>query len=84
MKQICDVYKSPRIDNMYLYVRHEDALSRVPEALMEKFGEAELALSFMLTEDRRLAREDPEVVLKNLEENGYHLQLPPVGSGLHG
>ena len=29
-----------------------------------------------ITPDTRLAREDIETVLKNLEEHGFHLQLP--------
>jgi uncharacterized protein YcgL (UPF0745 family) len=63
---------------MYLYVRRTEGLSRVPEALLERFGAAQVALSFTLTADRALATQDPEVVLSNLDQQGYHLQLPPA------
>ncbi|MEX2365649.1 MAG: YcgL domain-containing protein [Pseudohongiellaceae bacterium] len=72
----CDVYRSLRHDNMYLYVREGDGLSRVPEALLARFGPGEKTLSFELTPKRRLAKEDPVSVLGNLEAQGYHLQLP--------
>ncbi|MCB1691367.1 MAG: YcgL domain-containing protein [Pseudomonadales bacterium] len=84
MTILCDVYRSPRHDLMYLYVRQEDGLSRVPGELLQRFGEPVRALSFELSADRRLAREDPEKVLLNLEAHGYHLQLPPVGRRLPG
>lgn len=81
MKLPCDVYKSASHPEMFLYVARRDGLDRVPESLLKKFGEPELALSLVLTEDRKLAREDSQKVLQNLEDQGYHLQLPPVTVG---
>ena len=49
----------------------------MPEALLAKFGEPTLALSFELTAGRSLAKEDPEKVIEAIAENGYFLQLPP-------
>ena len=44
-----------------------------------RFGNClEIALSFELTEERSLAKEDPVVVMANLKEHGYYLQLPPA------
>ena len=40
---------------MYLYVIREDGLDRVPELLLERFDDPELALSFKLTPSRKLA-----------------------------
>ena len=59
MKTYCDVYRSKRHQEMYLYVRRGEGLSKVPEDLLTRFGHAELALSFELTPSRRLAKEDP-------------------------
>ncbi len=73
----CDVYKSVKKANYYLYVPADKGLEQVPEALLQQFGEMALALHLELSEDRRLAREDPVVVMANLREQGYHLQLPP-------
>ncbi|MBO6556347.1 MAG: YcgL domain-containing protein [Pseudomonadales bacterium] len=74
----CDVYKSVKRENYYLYVAAGEGLNRVPEALLKQFGEVEKALTFELTPERRLAREDAEQVISNLESQGYHLQLPPA------
>lgn len=77
MNLICDVYKGSKTLDLYIYVSRSDGLKRVPTALMDKFGEPKLALSFMLTEDKKLAREDPKKVLAAIKESGFYLQLPP-------
>ena len=74
----CDVYKSEEKEDIYLYVDHDEGLDKVPEGLLQQFGELKIALSFILSENRVLAKEDPKRVLQNLAEHGYHLQLPPV------
>ena len=80
----CDVYKSLKKENYYLYVVAGQALTRVPDALKAQFGDIEFCFSFDLHADRKLAKEDPETVLKNLEIDGYHLQLPPADERFHG
>lgn len=77
MKRICSIYRSPRKSGMYLYVERSEALKRVPEALLEAFGPPQLAFDIVLTPSRKLAREDIETVLANLDKQGYHLQMPP-------
>jgi len=72
----CSIYKSPKKQDLYLYVARQDGLSRLPEALLSYFGTPELVLELDLTADRKLAREDPVEVLKNLQEKGFHLQMP--------
>jgi uncharacterized protein len=84
MRTLCDVYKSARHDLMYLYVNQADGLNRVPAALLERFGPARKTMTLLLTPERRLARENPELVLGNLRDFGYHLQLPPLHKGLSG
>ena len=77
MKRICSIYKSPRKREMYLYVLKSDALARVPEGLLSVFGAPVHAFDLVLTPERTLAREDIAQVLQNLENQGYHLQMPP-------
>ncbi|ARU87967.1 YcgL domain-containing protein [Pseudomonas sp. M30-35] len=77
MKRICNIYKSSKRNEMYLYVLKSDELKRVPESLMTAFGTPTLAFSMILTPERALAREDIHQVLENLENQGYHLQMPP-------
>lgn len=74
----CDVYKSLDKENYYLYVPANQGIEHIPEALMQQLGEVEIALSLELTEERSLAKEDPLVVMANMKEQGYHLQLPPA------
>lgn len=78
----CVVYKSLRHEYMYIYVRQEDGLDRVPEALLERFGPNEVALSVTLTPERKLAREDAAKVIENLNDQGYHLQMPPADNDI--
>lgn len=74
----CDVYKGDKKDDVYLYVDHDDGLDRVPEDLLQQLGEPTISISFILSEDRVLARQDSKRVLRNLVEHGYHLQLPAL------
>lgn len=77
MKQICSIYRSPREDEMYLYVIKADGLKRVPEALLEMFGKPKHAMTLLLTAERNLARVDIGKVMAALVEKGYYLQMPP-------
>lgn len=77
MKRICSIYRSPKKNEMYLYVLKSDALARVPEALLTVFGAPRHAFDLILTPERQLAREDIHKVLHNLDNQGYHLQMPP-------
>ncbi|SER35576.1 hypothetical protein SAMN03159444_03932 [Pseudomonas sp. NFACC02] len=78
MKRICSIYRSPRKNEMYLYVLKSDALERVPVELLSAFGKPQHAFDLVLTPERTLAREDIHTVLENLEKQGYHLQMPPA------
>lgn len=71
------VYKSRIRADLYLYVDAEEDLERVPEALLERFGLPVEALCFELTPDRSLARASAGVVLTQIDEAGFYLQLPP-------
>jgi len=77
VKRICSVYHSTKKSGMYLYVLRADALKRVPAPLLELFGPAKHAFDLVLTPERTLVREDIVEVLKNLDAQGYHLQMPP-------
>jgi uncharacterized protein YcgL (UPF0745 family) len=73
----CWVYRSPRKDEMYLYLRDEDDFSCVPEALLSRFGSPAKVMQLTLTHQRHLAREDVFKVMENLRHQGFHLQMPP-------
>lgn len=85
-KLLCNIYKSRRKEETYLYVSLADDLSRVPEVLLDTFGQLELVTKLIITPDRKFARADAVKVLASIEEQGFYLQLPPpkeeMGSGL--
>ena len=73
----CYVYRSARRADTYVYLRERDAFGLLPPAVAERLGALSLVLELDLSPGRRLAREDPEVVRRNLAAAGFHLQLPP-------
>ena len=73
----CWVYRSPRKQEMYLYLAGEDAFDKVPQGLLESFGEPILVIELELSPERQLAREDVNQVMANLDDQGFHLQMPP-------
>jgi len=77
MKILCDIYKGDKDEEMYLYVKKEDGLKKVPEALLKKFGSTRQVMSIILTEGKKLARVDTKKVIVQLEKEGYYLQMPP-------
>ena len=78
MKIISEIYRSPKEEGMYLYVRKDEGLSRVPEALLQRFGKPQQAMVLVLTPEKKLARAAVEKVIECLETQGYYLQLPPL------
>lgn len=77
---ICYVYRSRRRADTYLYLPRQDDFSAVPDALMRVFGAADFALEFELSPRRKLAQADAGEVLRNLREQGFHLQMPPANA----
>lgn len=77
-KILCDVYKSPKKAETYIYVKRTDGLKKIPEALLETFGTPKLALTMMLSEEKKLARVEAAKLIATLDEQGFYLQLPPV------
>ena len=71
------VYKSQRRTDTYVYLPERDAFDRLPEGLRSALGTLTYVVSFELTPDRRLAREDAATVRANVQERGYHIQHPP-------
>lgn len=71
------VYKSLRKAETFVYLRERDAFGLLPEALRGSLGELRFVLEVALTPERRLAREDADVVRRNLAAQGFHLQFPP-------
>lgn len=62
---------------MYLYVKKEEGLTKVPEDLLKLFGKPQQAMVLLLTPEKKLAHATVEKVAESLETKGFYLQLPP-------
>ncbi|EGM76045.1 hypothetical protein Rhein_3762 [Rheinheimera sp. A13L] len=74
---LCVVYKSPKLDQTYLYVLRRDDFSAVPEALLKTFGKPMLVTLINLATKSKLAHADIDKVRQQLTDQGFYLQLPP-------
>jgi len=77
----CAVYRASKRSDTYLFVSHGDELDRVPAGLLQLLGRLDFVMNLTLHAGRRLAQSDPVVVMRQLAEQGYYLQLPPQGPG---
>lgn len=75
---ICQVYRSSKKADMYLYVDKKHDLSRVSGALLALFGKPQAAMVLLLNKDRKLAVANIVEVMQQIEEQGFYLQMPPV------
>ena len=71
----CAIYKSAKKLDTYLYMAIKDDFSRVPKALLNILGKPIYVFDLELTPERKLAREDVNEVMRNLHEQGWHLQM---------
>ncbi len=70
------IYKGKRKPDYYLFVVQADSLSRVPESLLTIMGELQHIMDLQLDEQRHLAQVDTQLVMQQLRESGYYLQMP--------
>lgn len=78
MKTVCDIYRSSREEEMYLYVEKREGLARVPQKLLELFGEPKHVVTMLLTPEKALARAEAGKVLSEIRVRGFYLQMPPA------
>lgn len=77
-KLVCSIYKSPKKDEMYLYIEKAKGLKVLPEALLTIFGKPVHFGDLLLTENKKLARAEAHKVLSEIGEKGFYLQMPPA------
>ncbi len=61
---------------MYIYLAEEDNFEKVPKEIFNSLGNISFSMELDITPSLKLAKEDTTVVISNLKENGFHLQLP--------
>lgn len=74
---LTSVYKSPKHDEMYLYVDKRKGMSDLPAALLEHFGKPVHIMDILLSRKKSLARVDIDKVKAEIAEKGFYLQMPP-------
>ena len=72
----CFVYRSSKKDGLYVYLADEDGLEKLPEPVQKQLGEPEFAMAIDLSKRTSLGHEDISEVRKNLENQGFHIQMP--------
>lgn len=73
----CQVFKSARQADTYLYLPDSTGFDVLPESLMDVFGTPEKVMNLTLEAGTRLAQADAAQVIQAINEQGYYLQLPP-------
>ncbi len=73
----CFVYKSMRRAETYVYLRAADTFDVLPAPIVEQLGNLAFVIEIDLSPQRKLARENVDEVMVNLNGQGYHLQFPP-------
>lgn len=84
---LCEIYKSSKKDEMYLYVAsvaaddqgNADPLAVLSDALKAAFGRATFVMKIELHAERKLARANVLHVMDSIENRGYFIQMPPEG-----
>ena len=74
--RLVSIYKSPRKEEMDLYVDKRVGLKEVPEPLLERFGKPVHLMDMPLRQERPLARTTAEDVLAGIDTKGFYLQMP--------
>ncbi|MCL7930303.1 YcgL domain-containing protein [Halomonas llamarensis] len=75
---ICEVFKSARKEEMYLYVEKRNGVADVPDALMARFGQPVPVITMLLTPDQPLSRAKAADVMAAIREQGFYFQMPPA------
>jgi len=73
----CSVWRSRKKTGAYVYLPDAETPEALPDALKTLLGTCDEVMSLDLAERTQLATENIDTVRQNLQQQGYHLQLPP-------
>ena len=59
-----------------MYLADENGLEKLPDPVLKQLGTPEFSMQIDVTPTRKLGQEDAKEVIKNLETQGFHLQMP--------
>ena len=72
----CYIYRCSSKADMYIYLAEKDDFACLPEKLSKNLGSTHFSMELQLHKDKKLAKEDTTEVMNNLQEKGFHLQMP--------
>ena len=72
----CAVFKSLKKDETYVFIQTTTSLSDLPEELIKVLGQTEMVMTLKLTPEKKIARGTALEVMKSIEKQGFHLQMP--------
>ena len=72
----CVVYRSLKKSDTYIYLKTEDNLQSLPDALGKLLGKLEFVMELDLSKITKLANAEISEVKERLIEDGFYLQLP--------
>jgi uncharacterized protein len=73
----CTIYKSKEKSELYIYLKDNIELDDIPDEIRKPFRTTIKVMELELSPQKSLARCDVNEVMKNLQEHGFHIQLPP-------
>ena len=72
----CYIYRCSAKPDMYIYLSEKDNFACIPDELYKRLGRTDFAMELELKKDIKLAKENPADVIRNLQKQGFHLQMP--------
>jgi len=76
MTTSCYIYRCSAKLDMYIYLSKENDFDCIDDSIKKKLGTLDFAMVLEIKDDTKLAKEDPKKIIKNLNSQGFHLQLP--------
>ncbi len=72
----CYIYRSSAKADLYVYLLEKDSFDCLPAELRAGFARLDFAMELELNAQRKLAKENTAEVIKNLQSQGFHIQMP--------
>lgn len=72
----CVIYRSIKKDETYIFMPTTTQLSDLPDELIKVLGQAEMVMTITLTPEKKMARGTAEEIIKSINRQGFHLQMP--------
>ena len=72
----CTVYKSLKKDETYVFMPKGSGVADLPSELIKVLGETEKVMRLILTPEKKMARSNAKEIIKSIEKQGFHLQMP--------